>query len=121
MRGAVDYHTHIAPAFVPRRITDLELARRCEQTGQAGFGLKSHHCPTAERAQVVAAAVPGVTVVGTITLNRALGGLNPLAVGIAAREGARIVWLPTVSSVNEQPEVLAADDLVAREVHGARS
>ena len=32
---------------------------------------------------------------------RAVGGLNPLAVEIAAREGARIVWLPTVDAVNE--------------------
>src|SRR6478752_1012522 len=109
VRGGVDYHVHIAPDFVARRITDVQLARRCLETGQAGFGLKSHYSSTAERAQVVAEAVPGVTVLGAITLNRSVGGLNPLAVEIAAREGARIVWFPTVSSVNEQHEVLAAD------------
>jgi hypothetical protein len=53
--------------------------------------------------------VPEVDTIGTITLNRAVGGLNPLAVEVAAREGARIVWFPTVSSENEQHEVLAAD------------
>jgi hypothetical protein len=109
VRGGVDFHVHIAPDFVARRITDVQLAQRCLQTGQAGFGLKSHYTSTAERAQVVAEAVPGVTVLGTITLNRSVGGLNPLAVEIAAREGARIVWFPTVSSENEQHEVLAAD------------
>src|SRR3954463_10910119 len=109
VRGGVDYHVHIAPDFVSRRITDVQLARRCLETGQAGFGLKSHYSSTAERAQVVAEAVPGVTVLGAITLNRAVGGLNPVAVEIAAREGARIAWLPTVSSENEQHEVLAAD------------
>jgi hypothetical protein len=101
VRGAVDYHVHVAPDFAERRITDVALARRCLETGQAGIGLKSHYSSTAERAQVVAEAVPGVTVLGTITLNRSVGGLNPLAVEIAAREGARIVWFPTVSSVNE--------------------
>ena len=106
VRGAVDYHVHVAPDFVRRRISDIELARRCLETGQAGFGLKSHYAPTTERAQVVAAAVPGIVVLGTITLNRAVGGLNPLAVEVAARQGARIVWFPTVSSVNEQDEVL---------------
>ena len=106
VRGAVDYHVHVAPDFVARRITDVELAGRCLETGQAGFGLKSHYTPTTERAQVVAAVVPGVVVLGTITLNRAVGGLNPLAVEVAARQGARIVWFPTVSSVNEQDEVL---------------
>jgi uncharacterized protein DUF6282 len=58
---------------------------------------------------VVSEAVPGVNVLGAITLNRAVGGLNPTAVEIAARSGARIVWFPTVSSENEQHEVLAAD------------
>jgi hypothetical protein len=105
VRGAVDYHVHVSPDFVERRIDDLGLARRCLETGLAGFGLKSHYTATAERARVVAAAVPGVTVLGTITLNAAVGGLNPLAVEIAAREGARIVWFPTVSSVNEQHEL----------------
>lgn len=108
VRGAVDYHVHVAPDFVARRISDLDLARRCLATGQAGFGLKSHYSPTAERAQVVTAAVPGVVVLGTITLNRSVGGLNPLAVEVAARQGARIVWFPTVSAVNEQHEVLRA-------------
>ncbi len=109
VRGAVDYHVHIGPDVVERRITDVQLARRCREAGLAGFGLKSHYTSTAERARVVAEAVPGVTVLGAITLNRAVGGLNPLAVEIAAREGARIVWFPTVSSVNEQHEVLQAD------------
>ena len=108
VQGAVDYHVHVAPDFVERRITDIELARRCQETGQAGFGLKSHYSSTAERARVVAAAVPGVVVLGTITLNRSVGGLNPLAVEVAARQGARIVWFPTVSAANEQDEVLQA-------------
>ena len=108
VRGAVDYHVHVAPDFVARRITDIELARRCLETGLAGFGLKSHYSSTAERAEVVAAAVPGVVVLGAITLNRSVGGLNPLAVEVAARQGARIVWFPTVSAVNEQHEVLKA-------------
>jgi len=108
VRGAVDYHVHVAPDVVDRRIDDLGLARRCLETGLAGFGLKSHYTATAERARVVAAAVPGVTVLGTITLNAAVGGLNPLAVEIAAREGARIAWLPTVSAVNEQHELTGA-------------
>ena len=108
VRGAVDYHVHVSPDFVDRRIDDLGLARRCLETGLAGFGLKSHYTATAERARVVAAAVPGVTVLGTITLNAAVGGLNPLAVEIAAREGARIVWFPTVSATNEQHEITEA-------------
>jgi uncharacterized protein DUF6282 len=109
VRGGFDPHVHVAPDFAPRRITDLELAERCLKLGLAGFALKSHYTATAERAAVVSAAVPGVHALGTITLNHAVGGLNATAVEVAARQGARIVWLPTVSSVNEFGEVEHAD------------
>jgi hypothetical protein len=52
----------------------------------------------------VSNAVPGIDVKGAISLNRAVGGINPLAVEIAAREGARTVWFPTVDAVNESHE-----------------
>jgi hypothetical protein len=109
VRGAYDPHIHVAPDVVERRISDVALARRFAELGLAGFGLKSHYTSTAERARVVSEAVPEVDTIGAITLNRAVGGLNAVAVEIAAREGARIVWFPTVSSENEQHEVLAAD------------
>jgi hypothetical protein len=101
VRGAYDMHVHIAPDVVERRIDDVGLARRCRELGLAGFQLKSHYTSTAERAAVVRGVVPEVEVFGAVTLNRAVGGMNPLAVEIAAREGARTVWLPTVDSVNE--------------------
>jgi hypothetical protein len=48
--------------------------------------------------------VPGVRALGSITLNAGVGGLNAQAVEIAARGGARIVWLPTVDAENEASE-----------------
>jgi Family of unknown function (DUF6282) len=104
LQGAFDTHLHIAPDVVERKIDDLTLARRFEELGLAGFVLKSHYGSTAERAAVVRAAVPGIQALGAISLNRAVGGMNPLAVEIAAREGARTVWMPTVDSVNESHE-----------------
>jgi hypothetical protein len=104
VRGAYDLHVHVEPDLAKRRIDDLSLARRFGELGLAGFVLKSHYVPTAERAAVVRAAVPGVDALGAITLNAGVGGLNAQAVEIAAREGARIVWLPTVDSENEASE-----------------
>ena len=103
--GAFDLHVHIGPDVPPRRIDDVSLAHRCAELGLAGFALKSHYTSTAERAQVVSGVVPGVRVLGALTLNRAVGGMNALAVEIAAREGARIVWMPTVDSPAETPEI----------------
>jgi hypothetical protein len=104
LQGAFDTHLHIGPDVVERKIDDISLAHRFAELGMAGFLLKSHYTSTAERASVVSAAVPGVRVLGAISLNRAVGGMNPLAVEVAAREGARTVWLPTVDSVNESHE-----------------
>lgn len=104
LRGAYDTHIHVSPDVVERRIDDLTLARRFLELGLDGFVLKSHYGSTAERAGVVRAAVPGFHALGAISLNRGVGGINPLAVEVAAREGARTVWLPTVDSVNESRE-----------------
>jgi len=104
LRGAYDTHMHISPDVVERKIDDITLAKRFQELGMDGFVLKSHYGSTAERASVVRAAVPGINALGAVALNRAVGGINPLAVEIAAREGARTVWLPTVDSVNESHE-----------------
>ena len=101
VKGAFDLHVHVGPDVPPRRIDDVTLARRFAELGLAGFALKSHYTSTAERAQIVSGVAPGVRAIGTVTLNQAVGGMNALAVEIAAREGARIVWMPTVDSPAE--------------------
>jgi uncharacterized protein DUF6282 len=101
VRGAFDLHVHIEPDVVGRIVDDVTLAERFAACGLAGFALKSHYTSTAERARVVNRVSGGVQAIGSIALNAAVGGLNPLAVEIAAREGARIVWLPTVDAANE--------------------
>jgi hypothetical protein len=102
VRGGFDTHIHIAPDVIPRRVDGVTLAGLFAERGLAGFLMKSHYTSTAERAQVVDAVAPdGVRALGAITLNNAVGGLNPLAVEIAGREGARTVWLPTVDAANE--------------------
>lgn len=101
IRGAIDLHVHVAPDVIARRIDDVDLAREFVGRGLRGFVLKSHYLPTAERARVVERVVPEITAVGAITLNHAVGGLNPAAVEVSARVGARVVWMPTVDAANE--------------------
>src|SRR3954451_11485661 len=110
VRGPFDPYVHVAPDFAPRRITDLELAHRCLELGLAGFGVMSHYTATAERAAVINAAVGESLAVGSIVLNHAVGGLNAPAVEVAARQGARFVWLPTVSARGEFAKVERAED-----------
>jgi hypothetical protein len=101
IQGAYDLQVHVAPDVIPRRTDDVELAEDFLARGLRGFVLKSHYLPTAERAKVVARAVPGIESYGAIALNHSVGGLNPVAVEIAGRSGNKIVWMPTVDAANE--------------------
>src|SRR5579872_774850 len=101
IQGAYDLQVHVAPDVIERRIDDVGLAEEFLARGLKGFVLKSHYLPTAERAKVVTKAVPGIQAMGAITLNHSVGGLNPVAVELSGRSGAKIVWMPTVDAANE--------------------
>jgi hypothetical protein len=101
LRDGYDLQVHVAPDVIARRIDDLDLAKEFLAHGLRGFVLKSHYFPTAERAQVVTKAVPGIRAYGAIALNHSVGGLNPVAVELAGRSKCRIVWMPTVDAANE--------------------
>ena len=101
LEGAYDLHVHSAPDVVQRRFTDIELARRYSKAGMRGFAIKSHQLCTAGRAALIREMFPGFQAVGTVTLNNAMGGLNPMAVEMAGRMGAKICWFPTVDAWNE--------------------
>lgn len=99
---------HPHPDIIERKYDDIELARMAAKAGMAGFGIKSHYMPTADRAYYARKEVPEVKAFGAICLNNAVGGLNPQAVDILGRSGGKIVWMPTVDSLNEKKRVKEA-------------
>ncbi len=101
VHGAYDLHVHTGPDVIKRIASDLVVARKFKERGLGGYVIKSHYAPTAGRAALANEAVPEVKVMGSITLNRSVGGMNAIAVEMAAREGARLVWMPTCDAVNE--------------------
>jgi hypothetical protein len=54
--------------------------------------------------------VPEIQAFGAIALNNSVGGLNPLALDIAGRLGARVVWLPSVDNANELENIAGQKD-----------
>lgn len=101
LEGAYDLHVHTGPDIGQRKLDDFEYAERLKKIGMKGFGIKSHYSCTAGRARMVSKIYPEINALGAVTLNNSVGGLNPSAVEMAAREGAKIVWMPTFDSENE--------------------
>lgn len=80
----------------------VETAESARAAGMRGLVFKHHHMSTVDRAYLVRRAVPEVEVYGGITLNYAVGGLNPFAVDAALKLGAKVVWMPSVDARNHR-------------------
>lgn len=102
LEGAVDLHVHSAPDADRRRYNDIELAEEAARAGMGAVLLKSHQNSTVERAYLVSRVVSGVDVYGGLVLNETVGGLNPHAVRLALKLGARQIWMPTRSARNHR-------------------
>ena len=99
LEGAVDIHVNFGPdPKVERRAGAIEVAQQAKAMGMQGLVLKSHEYPTHPVAFTATQAVPGITMVGGISLNVEVGGLNPMAVEATAQMGGRVVWMPTYSA-----------------------
>lgn len=95
LTGFIDTHIHTSPDVKPRLLNDYEAALEAQEKGMGAIVLKSHVEPTAGRAYITH-RVTGFPVVGGVTLNLTVGGLNSEAVRSTASMGGKIVWLPTI-------------------------
>lgn len=98
--GCIDMHVHTAPDAIPRKMSDLELAKEAASKGMRAILVKSHNLCTVGSAYAASQAVPEIRMFGSIVLNYPVGGLNPAAVEVALKAGAREVWMPTISARN---------------------
>ena len=106
--GLVDTHYHVGPELIPRRYDVVGLAEAVAGCG-ATVVLKNHTYSTAPLAALARARF-GARLIGSVVLNRFVGGLNPDAiVGALSGNHSRVedpsttgddpplvVWMPTV-------------------------
>lgn len=64
----------------------------------AGAVLKAHEASTVDRTTLIRLKEPDLLVYGGLVLNEFTGGLSPKAVDAAIRQGAKIIWMPTISA-----------------------
>jgi hypothetical protein len=101
--GSIDMHCHHSPAIIiPGRMDALETAKHARQMGMRALVLKSSYFPTAPVADIVNQLVPEVKCFGSICLDYEIGGLNVIALEASAKMGAKMVWMPTHSSLNSR-------------------
>ena len=111
IQGGYDLHVHSAPDVLPRKMDDIDMVERLRGSGLAGYAIKSHYFCTSERAQLMNKLYPDCDFIGTITLNRSVGGINPTAMEMAARSGVKSCPLPkppAISTIGASKPVSAA-------------
>jgi len=99
VRTFLDLHVHIGPEILPRKYTVSTLVAS-EKNKLRGMALKSHFYPTMPLIKSV--MCDDMLLIGSVTLNNAVGGLNPEAVLASAKISDKplIVWFPTISAAN---------------------
>jgi hypothetical protein len=101
-----DLHVHVGPELLSRRYTVETLAEEAQREF-FGFVAKNHFQPTTAWASRISRHYH-VPIMGSITLNKGVGGINPEAVRAALSgfktdplqidrgKGRFIVWMPTI-------------------------
>jgi hypothetical protein len=108
LTGAADLHCHFGPdAHRARSVDAFDAAREAAAAGHRAIVLKSHDFPTAALAWAVQRDVPDISVflslcAGDLECPWRAGAPKPL------RIGAKIVWLPTLSSRQDVVNGVAA-------------
>ena len=109
MSGGVDTHVHVAPFINDETMVwdVFELAREAAAAGLRAVVFKSPFGSSCAAAYLANKYANGATVVGGVTLNWSVGGINPDAVRVAAHEGAhgsfrpgKFVWMPEKASLH---------------------
>lgn len=97
LAGAVDLHIHTGPDIFARCVSAVTAAEEAKRAGMGAIVVKSHSTDTAARAETARVATD-FPVYGGVALNYSVGGLNEYAVLETARQGGRIVWMPTIGA-----------------------
>lgn len=105
LKGVIDMHVHSNPDLRIRAYDDIELMEAGIRAEARAIVIKTHQGTTMDRAylcnrynEIVHGGDNNFTMFGSITLNRVVGGINPVAVETALKLGAKVVWLPTQSA-----------------------
>jgi uncharacterized protein DUF6282 len=98
VKGLYDMHIHPGPDPFARVADAIQIVQLARQAGMGGIVFKVYEFMTAQLATMLQHHYPGIDVIGSLCLEGASGGINPRAVEMAVRAGAKVLWLPALDS-----------------------
>ena len=99
LEGVVDIHIHAGPSVANRKVDAYEMLRQAEEAGYAGFLVKDHYVPSTHGCLMLEEHFSGgCRVFSSIAMNNSVGAFNVSALDCAYNMGAKIAYMPTVSS-----------------------
>ena len=105
LSGSIDMHLHIGPDEMQTRVDAVEAAEQAADVEMKAIVLKNHSFPTTPVAITAQELFPEIKVFGSICLDYEIGGLNIGTLERQAKFGAKVVWMPTFSSVNSRAKM----------------
>lgn len=102
LKGVIDLHLHAGPSVAKREVDAGDMVKEAVQYGYRGFLIKDHYFPTMMSAILVEKHLGSnnIKVFGGLAINNSIGGFNIKAIDTAYEMGAKMIWMPTVSSKN---------------------
>ena len=105
LEGTIDLHQHSGPGLIPRSLDHFEAAKDAINAGMRAIVVKDQHSMTCNAIYFIQKYLLKVKdapfdIFGGLVLNNATGGINPHTVDAAIKYGAKIIWMPTLSSKN---------------------
>lgn len=118
MKDAVDCHVNMGQDYtgyaggpIDRPFDDISIAKRASMEGMKTIVFTCHVAPAYFRIPLIQKAVDEwaescgirpVKLVGSVTLNYAMGALNPEVVRMMVRFGGKVVLMPTVDGAHSR-------------------
>lgn len=101
LNGSIDMHVHGFPDIslqVLNSMEDIENIRLAQSAGMRAVVLKSHVWSSIGSVYHLKDMFTDIDIFSSVTLNQTSGGVNGYVAEIAAKQGARVIWLPTWSA-----------------------
>lgn len=107
LKDSIDFNVQAYPDIEDLRMDPMETGRYAYESQMSGFVLKSSLYLTTPITYILNQMYPGLSTVGSVTLTRSVGGLNPEIVESAAGLNTKVIWIPK----SEEHEILEKGSL----------